>query len=138
MGFLHEDLTRKIIKACFTISNEIGCGFVEQVYQNALAIELQIQGLQCAQQVPLKVYYRNQEVGSFFADMIVEGKVLLELKAVKQILPEHVAQIINYIYAGKIDVGFLINFGKPRLDYRRFDNEIGEQKRLQTRNRVFP
>lgn len=121
---IHEDLTEKIIKACFEVSNELGCGFLESVYQKALLIALREAGLNAVSQVPLKVLFRGQSVGDFFPDIIVEDTVILELKAVKALAPEHLAQVMNYLKATGIEVGFLINFGTPKLEYRRFGNRF--------------
>lgn len=117
---IHEELTEKILKACFEVSNELGCGFLESVYLKALLIALAEAGLKAAPQTPLKVMFRGQTVGDFFPDIIVEDTILLELKAVKALAPEHLAQVMNYLKATGIEVGFLINFGTPKLEYRRF------------------
>jgi GxxExxY protein len=117
---LLEELTEKIIAACFDVSNELGAGFLESVYEKALLIALTDRGLVAQSQIPLKVNFRNQIVGDFIADIVVENSVLLELKAVKNLAPEHQAQIINYLKATGIEIGLLVNFGNPKLEYRRF------------------
>ena len=89
------EITEKIIEACFEVHNELGNGFLEKVYENALAIALRDKGLAANQQVPLKVRFRNHVVGDYFADIIVADDVLVELKAVKALAPEHQAQTIN-------------------------------------------
>ena len=96
---------------------EIG---VESVYEKSLAIALQEKGLQVQCQHPIQVRFRNRVVGEYYADLLVEGKVIVELKAVKAIAPEHQAQIINYLKATGIEVGLLINFGSSKLEYKRF------------------
>lgn len=116
---LHEELTSKILEACFEVINELGAGFLESVYENALLVALTHKNIQTESQVSLCVEFRGQEIGRFCADILVEGKVLLELKAVRQLLPEHQAQVINYLHATGIDVGLLINFGNPKLEYKR-------------------
>jgi len=121
---IHEDLTERIIKACFEVSNELGCGFLESVYLKALLIALAQSGLKAQAQKPLAVMFRGQTVGDFFPDIIVEDTILLELKAVKALAPEHLAQVMNYLKATGIEVGFLINFGTPKLEYRRFGNRF--------------
>jgi len=121
---IHEDLTEKILKACFEVSNELGCGFLESVYLKALMIVLSEAGLKAESQSPLNVKFRGQSVGDFFADIIVEDTILLELKAVKALAPEHLAQVMNYLKATGIEVGFLINFGTSKLEYRRFGNRF--------------
>ena len=121
---IHEELTEKILKVCFDVSNELGSGFLESVYEKALLIALAEAGLKAQSQIPLKVMFRGQIVGEFFPDIIVEDTVLLELKAVKALAPEHLAQVMNYLKATGIEVGFLINFGNPKLEYRRFGNRF--------------
>ncbi len=120
----HVELTRQIIGAFFKVYNTLGYGFSEKVYQNALTLELQKLGLQVKPQQPLKVYYENIEVGEYFADIIVNDTVILELKAVQRLLPEHEAQLLNYLKATSIEVGLLLNFG-PKAETKRktYDNE---------------
>ncbi len=121
---LHEELTGKIIKAFYTVYNTLGHGFLEKVYENALLIELNKSGLQSEQQKKVEVFYENQKVGDYFADVIVEDIVILELKAAEAIAPEHEAQLINYLKATNIEVGLLFNFGnKPQFLRRVFGNE---------------
>ena len=119
---IYEELTRKVLSACFEVSNELGCGFLETVYEKALLIALADAGLKAQSQVPLNVFFRKQTVGEFYADIIVEDVVLIELKAVKALVPDHLAQVLNYIKATGIEVAFLVNFGQPKLEYRRFGN----------------
>jgi GxxExxY protein len=121
---VYEELTEKILKACFEVSNELGSGFLESVYEKALLMVLLGMGLKVQSQVPLKVMFRGLAVGEFYPDIIVENKVLLELKAVKALAPEHSAQVINYLKATGMEVGFLINFGNAKLEYRRFGNKF--------------
>jgi len=116
---LHEELTASILEACFEVSNELGAGFLESVYENALLVALRQKNIPAEAQAPLTVYFRDEVVGSFVADMVVDKKVILELKAVKDLLPEHQAQLINYLNATHIQVGLLINFAKPKLEYKR-------------------
>ena len=121
---IHEELTEKILKACFEVSNELGNGFLESVYEKALVIVLTAMGLKVQTKVPLKVMFRGQIVGEFFPDIIVEDMVIIELKAVKALAPEHLAQVMNYLKATGIEVGLLVNFGSTRLEYRRFGNKL--------------
>jgi GxxExxY protein len=121
---IHEEMTEKILKVCFDVSNELGCGFLESVYQNALLFALREAGLKAESQTPLKVTFRGQIVGEFFADIVVENSVLLELKAAKALAPEHLAQVMNYLKATGIEVGLLVNFGNPKLEYRRLGNRL--------------
>lgn len=119
-----EDLTQCILGVAFDVSNELGAGFLESVYQNALLHALRDEGLRANAQVPIGVSFRGVVVGNFFADVVVEDKVLVELKAVKALTSEHVAQVLNYLKATNIEVGLLINFGNPKLEYRRFGNRF--------------
>jgi len=120
----HEEITKKIIGCAFEVSNELGAGFLESVYEKALVIALEQKGLSAQPQQPIKVMFRQKCVGAFYADIFVEDKVIVELKAVKSIAPEHQAQIINYLNATGIEVGLLINFGNPKLEYRRFTRKM--------------
>lgn len=121
---IHQELTGKIIEACFEVSNELGIGYIESVYENALFIALQQKGIIALRQVPLKVKFRGAVVGDFTADMLVENKVLIELKAVGNLFSEHYAQILNYLKTTGIDVGLIVNFGVTKLQHRRFDNKF--------------
>ena len=114
------ELTYRIRACAFAVSNELGPGFLERVYENALAIELQESGLAVRTQCPIQVYYKGQVVGDYIADLIVEERVLIELKAIRALLAEHEAQILNYLRATRIKVCLLINFGQPRLEIKRF------------------
>jgi GxxExxY protein len=115
-----QDLTEKIFRATFAVHNALGAGFLERVYANALAVELTAQGIALQNELPLKIQYRNTIVGDYIADLVVEGRVLVELKACASLDPVHTAQILNYLRASGIRVGLLINFGRPKLEYRRF------------------
>lgn len=115
----HRDLTQTIIGICYSVANELGHGFLESVYENALMIALEERGLTVAQQAQLKVYYRDREIGQFYADIVVEDCVIIELKAVKALSQEHSAQLINYLKATGYDVGLLVNFGQSRLEVKR-------------------
>jgi GxxExxY protein len=118
-AFLYEELTKTILGACFEVSNELGAGFLESVYQNALLIVLQQKGLKVQPQFPLNVKFRGQVVGQFYADLLVEDQVIVELKAVTALTPVHQAQVINYLKGTGIEVGLLVNFGRPKIEYRR-------------------
>ena len=120
----YDELTEKILGAAFEVSNELGCGFLESVYEKALLVALKDLDLTTEAQKPLKVSFRSHVVGDFVADIVVEHKVLLELKAVKALAPEHIAQVLNYLKATGLEVGLLINFGNSRLEYRRFNNRL--------------
>ena len=125
---LYEDLTGKILESCFEVSKELGIGFIESVYEKALIVILKEKGLKVENQVPLKVRFRGVVVGDFYADLLVEEKILIELKAVNSFANEHFAQLLNYLKATNIEVGLIINFGKPKLEYRRFNNRFLEGK----------
>lgn len=116
----HEEITSKVLECCFEVINELGAGFLESVYEKALFVALTQGRFDVRAQVPLQVKFRGVIVGDYFADLVVDGKVLIELKAVSQIHPDHKAQIINYLNATGIDVGLLVNFGNPKLEYYRF------------------
>jgi len=108
---LHENITRAILKAFYKVYNTLGYGFLEKVYENALAHELTRAGLAVQQQMPIRVYYEELPVGDYFADLVVEGKIILELKAAEALRPEHEAQLLNYLKATEMEVGLLLNFG---------------------------
>ena len=108
----HRDLTAKIIECAYRVHNTLGFGFLESVYQNALLIELEKNGLQARKEVPIKVFYDEKIVGDYVADIIVEDKVIIELKSVKDLHPAHEAQLVNYLKATGLEVGLLINFAE--------------------------
>ncbi len=119
----HADVTDVILSAFYEVFNHLGYGFLEKVYENALAAELRMRGLSVGQQVPIPVYYKERLVGEYVADLVVEGKVLVELKACKEICEEHEAQLLNYLKATAFEVGLLLNFGpKPTFKRKAFDN----------------
>lgn len=106
-----QELTSEIIAAAYKVHNTLGFGFLEKVYENAMRIELRKRGLKVAQQIPLQVFYENELVGDFKADLLVEDEVLVELKAVSTIHSEHEVQLVNYLNANQREFGLLINFG---------------------------
>jgi GxxExxY protein len=125
MQFKHQDITEKIIKAFYNVYNTLGFGFLEKVYENALMIELKSLGLNCIKQKPISVYFKDNCVGEYFADIIVEDCVILELKAAEGIVEEHEEQLLNYLKATEIEVGLLLNFGKkPQFKRQIFENEF--------------
>lgn len=113
-------LTKNIIAASFDVINELGSGYLESVYEKALMIALSDADIPATSQQAIKVIFRSKIVGDFYADLLVDEKVLVELKAVKALRPEHEAQIINYLNATGLEVGLLINFGNPKLEFKRF------------------
>ncbi len=123
MNYLHQDLTEKIIRAYYNVYNELGYGFLEKVYENAFMIELKSLGLNCEKQKPISVSFKGYKVGEYFADIIVENKVIIELKAAEVLVEEHEAQLLNYLRATEIEVGLLFNFGKkPQFKRQIFEN----------------
>jgi len=114
-----NSLTERIIGCAFKVSNTLGSGFLEKVYENALALELRKAGIPAEQQSPVQVHYEGQLVGDFAADIIVDSNVIVELKAVKALDDAHVAQCLNYLKATGVKVCLLLNFGKPRLEVKR-------------------
>jgi GxxExxY protein len=120
LKYPEQALTERILEAAFGVHNTLGAGFLEKVYANAVTLELRSKGLACEQEAPVQVRYRNAIVGDYLADIVVEGKVLIELKACSALDPVHEAQIINYLRASNLRVGLLMNFGRPKLQYRRF------------------
>ena len=114
-----EDVTERIIGCAIKVSNTLGVGFLEKVYENALVVEPARAGLKVEQQKPIQVSYEGVIVGEFGADIIVNGSVILELKAAKIIDPVHQAQLLNYLKATGLKVGLILNFGTPRLGIKR-------------------
>lgn len=115
---LHEDITNKIIKAFYKVNNTLGFGFLEKVYENAMLIELRKMGCRVSQQKNIKVHYENEEVGDYYADLLVDDLVIVELKAIENLCKEHEFQLINYLKATKSEVGLLVNFGK-KAEFKR-------------------
>ena len=123
--YLHKELTSKIIKCFYNVYNTLGYGFLEKVYENALKIELEKNKLFVEKQKPIKVHYDDQIVGEYFADLIVNEQIIIELKAAESICEEHEFQLINYLKATNIELGLLLNFGKrPEIKRKIFTNEI--------------
>lgn len=112
-------LTEKIIGCAYLVSNKLGAGFLEKVYENALAIEIGRVGLRVAQQTPLAVHYDEFVVGEFVTDLLIEDQVIVELKASKGLDASHIAQCMNYLKATDLSVCLLINFGKPKAEIKR-------------------
>lgn len=113
-------LTERIIGCAYRVHNELGPGFLEKVYENALKLELDEAGLTVVQQSPIPVHYRGHVVGDFFADLIVDGRVIVELKAVRNLAKEHEVQLVHYLTATGVDDGLLINFGASVEVKRKF------------------
>ncbi len=114
-----DAVTREIIGAAFEVSNTLGHGFLEKVYHRALIEELSQRGVMAAAEVPFQVSYKGRSIGVYEADLVVAGKVLVELKAVEALTAAHRTQTLNYLKASGLTVGLLINVGTPRLEYKR-------------------
>ena len=119
---IYKQLSDKVLQAAFTVHSSVGSGLLESVYQKALEVELEFLNIPFASQVPLRVFHRNKLVGDFFADIIVDGKIILELKAVKSINSVSEAQLLNYLCVSKLPVGYVINFRNAVLEFKRFVN----------------
>ena len=120
-SYQHKDLTEAIICCFYTVYNILGFGFLEKVYENALMEELKDRGLAVKSQQPIDVFYKGKIVGQYFSDLVVEGKVIVELKAAKTITSEHEAQLLNYLKSTGLKVGLLLNFGlSPEIKRRVF------------------
>lgn len=123
MEILHKEITDKILKGFYNVYNKMGHGFAEKVYENSLYIELKKLGLKPEKQKKIEVYYDGEHVGEYFADIMVNDCVILELKAASGIIAEHEAQLLNYLRATDAEVGFLLNFGlKPQFKRMAFLN----------------
>jgi len=110
-NYKHSEITKTIIKAYFNVYNELGYGFLEKVYERAMMIELKDLGLNCQSQREINVKYKDESVGDYYADIVVENKVIVELKAVKKIKKKHEVQLVHYLKATGVEVGLLLNFG---------------------------
>lgn len=129
LNYKHSELTGIIIKSFYKVYNTLGYGFLEKVYENAMMFEMRKLDLVCSGQVPIDVFYEGERVGNYYADIIVENCVILELKAAEVLMPEHEAQMTNYLKATNIEVGLLLNFGKAAQSKRKvFSNEYKQRK----------
>lgn len=117
---LHQEITHKIIQSAYNVYNTLGAGFLEKVYHNALVIELQEVGLQVESQLPVPVFYKDKQVGDYYADLLVEQCIIVELKAIEQLHLSHEVQLVNYLVGTGIDIGLLINFGTSVEVKRKF------------------
>jgi GxxExxY protein len=111
-SLLHKDITEEIISAYYYVYNELGYGFLEKVYENAMLIELKSRGFKVESQKIIKVYFKDTIVGEYFADIVVNDKIIIELKSCESLASEHEVQLFNYLKATEIEVGLLFNFGK--------------------------
>jgi GxxExxY protein len=120
----YNELTERVIGCIYAVSNAMGCGFLEKVYRNALHVELTVNGLVAEPEKKIIITYRGAVVGDYIADLVVEGCILLELKAVKALDDVHMAQCLNYLKATGIKVCLLVNFAKPKVEIRRIVNHF--------------
>ena len=122
--YLHQELQAEIIKCFYKVYNTLGFGFLEKVYENALKLELLKNGLFVEKQMPITVFYDDHVVGEYFADLVVEKKIIIEIKAAEALCEEHELQLINYLKATDYEIGLLLNFGKkPEIRRKIFTNE---------------
>ena len=124
-NLLYKDLTDKIISCFYQVYNDLGYGFLERVYQNALYFALMDEGIKCEAEKPIKVYHNGRVVGDYRADLVIEDCIILELKACEELNPAHEAQLINYLKATDIEVGYVLNFGKSA----KFSRKVYSNKR---------
>ena len=121
--FKHKELTEKTINIFYRVYNKLGYGFLEKVYENAMMIEFKREDILAVSQSPIKVFYEGEVIGEYYADILVDNKVIVEIKAAKQLVEENEAQLLNYLKATDIEVGLLLNFGtKPEVKRKVFDN----------------
>ena len=125
--YKHSDLTEQVIGAFYAVYSALGYGFLENVYVKALMIEMKSRGMKVDDELPIHVYYLGQLIGEYYADLVVNDLIILEIKAVKALVTEHEAQLLNYLKATPYEVGLLLNFGpKPETKRRSFDNSRKE------------
>lgn len=131
---LYRELSDLIIKVAIDVQRELGAGFLEKVYENAMGVRFKETGIHYEQQKKIKVSYHKYIVGEFYADLVIDDKIIIELKAVEKLHNNHFAQLLNYLKASKYEVGYVINFGKIPLQFKRLVklndknvyNELGE------------
>jgi GxxExxY protein len=122
--YIHKELSSEIIRCFYKVYNQLGFGFLEKVYENSLKIELEKNGLIVEKQKPINVYYEEHLVGEYFADLVVDNKIIIELKAAESLCEEHELQLINYLKATDFELGLLLNFGKkPEVRRKIFSNQ---------------
>lgn len=127
---LHGEITEKVLKAFYHVYNSLGEGFLEKVYENAMVVALKKLGVDAVQQMPVIVYFKNEPVGEYFADLLVGGSVIVELKALESLAKAHEAQLTNYLRATRFEVGLLLNFGE-KPDFRRKAYSNSRKKNLE-------
>ena len=127
---MEESISQQVIRCAFNVSNTLGAGFLEKVYENALCIELEKNGLKYQAQKPIIVNYKGFNIGEYVADIVVENKLLLELKALSTFSSSHDAQVMNYLKATNLSVGLLLNFGRPKLAIKRIVWQHNETEKI--------
>ena len=127
---MEETISQRVIACAFDVSNTLGVGFLEKVYENALCVELRKDGLKFQSQNPIVVNYKGFQVGEYIADIVVEDKLLLELKALSALISSHDAQVMNYLKATNLSVGLLLNFGRPKLGVKRIVWKYNESEKI--------
>ena len=121
----HEDITEKVIEVFYKVYNTLGYGFLEKVYENALKVEFRKSGVVFESQVPIRVFYGGEIVGDYVADFVIEGKVIVEVKAVREMSSVHENQLLNYLTCTDKEVGLLLNFGeKAEIKRKVYDNKL--------------
>ena len=119
IGLVDEEVTERVLGAVFEVANTLGAGFLEKVYERALLRELRLRGIRVTGQAPVPVSYKGQNVGVYFADLLVEDELVVELKCVERLANEHTAQCLNYLKASGRSVCLLVNFQRPKVEWRR-------------------
>ena len=132
-NFKHSEITQKVIGSAMKVHATLGNGFQEVIYQRALAIEMNKQGLAFVREMEMEIFYEDEPVGTRRVDFFVEGKIMVELKALTQLEPLHLAQAINYLEVYQIEIGLLINFGSISLEFKRLTIEKKLQRNKQNR-----
>jgi len=116
---IHEEITERVIASAFLVHQTLGYGFLESVYKRALRLELEQAGFPVTEELPIDVLYKGAPVGKFYADLFVDGKVIVELKSVERLVVQHEVQLVNYLKATGIETGLLLNFGPTRVEIKR-------------------
>ncbi|WP_051412049.1 GxxExxY protein [Halonatronum saccharophilum] len=130
IGYLYQELTERIIRSFYNVYDQLGYGFLEHVYENALVIELEEMGLEVERQKKIEVMYKGQEVGLYVADIVVKDKVVVEVKAISKLIKANEMQLLNYLKATGMQVGLVVNFG-PRIEFKRKYLDLkGKNQRL--------
>ncbi len=121
--YKYRELTEQVLKIFYRVYNKLGYGFLERIYENAMMIELKKESISAISQSAIKVVYDGEALGEYYADILVDNKVIVEIKAAKNLAEEHEAQLLNYLKATDIEIGLLLNFGpKPEIRRKAFDN----------------